>query len=282
MIVKNKKIISDLSVIVVDHDNSFITYFMLLSLYKIINDINVYVILNKDNKYLELLYDLNKKNNKNIIFINNFNNRLLDIETKSPSHNHETIIKYLIKNHINTKYTCICDNDILFFSKGTNLFNNYMNYDVIGKYENILEEKVYIDSIINVYNTINNLNDTYINCKKIDPILYQINLTNNYFLMMSRFFPHFFIIKTEIFKKYLSDNDELIPGIFSETIYEDKKTAIYVETLSNITRKILIDNLDYKIKYIDIDQYLHHVGGCSWRDKKLSYDNYKKLYDQII
>lgn len=260
MLITNIKAINNnlLTLVTVDCGNSFITYYMLKSLFKFYNGrFNIIVLCIKYNEHLALLNEF--KNNITLIYAFNIPEikKYLGV---NGSLCHSYAIKYLVKKYIKSEYFLLCDNDIIF--SNLDILNiNYKNFDIVGKYDltvlNYVKNMLYymknnnitnftnFNKIINI-NDIPNINVEFLHKK------YNIYTFENLKIFL-RYLPFYILIKTEIFNKY-----------FSTIIYplqKHKNYYYYIDTFSMFTYNLFRHNC--KILNYDIKHDIYHIGGST-------------------
>lgn len=256
----------NLSLIVVDYDNSFITYYMLTSFLSLPNSnlANIYVLINKQNQYIYLLEELAEKN-KNINLIYNYNSILLKDynENMNPfnrgSYNHSLSLQYLINNYVFTENVLICDNDIIF--KNTfnieYFINELNNYDIIS---NVIDLDYQTKYIIENYFKAN----TY---ELIDKNLniYTYMLENKQLKIYGRFDPFCIFFKTKILKENTIidsiDDISCLPDDYIKNT--NKNNFIHCDTFGKLTTKILKNNYKIKPSTYEIYGSVRHFGNAS-------------------
>lgn len=285
--------INQITFVTIDGGKSFITYYMLLSLFRLIPNAKVIVLLNKNNRYIYLLEELEEK--YNIRLIKNFNNSLLTYKRHRGdcSIEHCVCIDYIFNNVLDTKYMLLLDNDIIFKENFLNFFvkdnlEKIQNSVVTGFIENNTPEsalnillnsyKCFIDSNANLESVIKKYN--------VNPDNFYIK--NNTFYITEklkyqiRFAPYFILFNKELFKKYNLKffNDYKTDLFFSNNDFKQFfKGELYKDTLSYLTTEIVNNHMRYNNLYIY--DYIHHVGG-STRNIKMTFNKYKKIITKFI
>lgn len=288
----NKNNISDnytTTLITVDYDNSFITYYMLKSFLRLKDSgsIIICVLINKENQYIYLLEELTKTY-KNINLIYNYHSRLLkncdehdNIEFGWGSYNHSLSLQYLIDNYVFTKNVLICDSDIIFkdIFDIAYFIDELNTYDIIsvitdfkGQTSYIVEKLFKAESYRYI---INNLN------------IYTYMIDNKFLTIYGRFDPFCIFFKTQLLKENTiiddkSDIDILCMSSPNYMIDSQKTNFICCDTFGKLTYKLLSKN--YKIKSSTLELYnavTHFSGASSWKfitDKKSYYNDFVKQY----
>lgn len=284
MIIKKNGQYNNLSLITVDAGSSFLTYYMLLSFFKLnINtNIPIYIILNKNNDYLNLLYDL-QLSHRNITLLENFDNNLIKTYYKecpniihTASLQHTFSLQYIIDYFVDTDYCIICDNDIFFYNTISTFFNNYFKYDIIGTLETVniseLENIWFLKSFINKYYfgiALNNIDAKYEKSNYLKITL------NNYIHLdyYCRYFPFLLFLNKKVFKKYKLYNNAHIIGGFDKI---DEHQYIYRDTLSDFTNNILKDK--FNISNICIFEHIYHNISSSISSKE-TFESYTAKFN---
>lgn len=289
MIIRNLKL--NTTLIVVDCNNSFLTYYMLKSFLALKNSesIIIYVLINKNNQYVYLLEELSE-NYKNINLIYNYHSKLLkncnendSIEFGWGSYNHSLSLQYLIDNYVFTKNVLICDNDIIF----KNIF------DIIY-FINELEKYDIIPTIVDFKGQTSYILESFFNIKNYEYITNDLNIytykINNKFLnMYGRFDPFCILFKTKLLKENTIINNktdiDIIPSYNGYISNSEKTNFIWCDTFGKLTYKLLSKN--YKIKYstTKLCNSIVHFGGASSsrfiNNKESYYNNFVKEHCNI-
>ena len=286
MLLLNKKHkFNEFSLISIDAGHSYLTYYMLLSFFKLnINtNIPIYLMLNKNNEYLYLLYDL-QLSHCNITLLENFDNNLIKTYYKecpniihTPSLQHTFSLQYIIDYFVDTDYCMICDNDIFFYNTISTFFNDYFKYDIVGTLETVniseLENTWFLKSFINKYYfgiTLNNINAKYEKSNHLKIML------NDYIYLdyYCRYFPFLLFLNKKVFRKYkLYDNNAYIIGSFDKI---NEHQYIYKDTLSDFTNNIL--KAKFNILNICIFEHIYHNISSSLSSKE-SFESYTTKFN---
>lgn len=266
----------DISLLTVDCGNSYITYYMLLSFFRLNVKLPIYVIINKDNEYLYLLYNLAKEHS-NLAIIDNTDKKLIPVNKSQKnieSVEHSLCLQYGIDNLVDSTNILICDNDIIFYNKRIlQLFKEIKVYDIITEYPEISKyDLVNTISLIDFYKKHKTwdkeiFNTLYNYYKEHEPIISLKKLEYNkyYFLNYTfyrRFLPYCIFLKKSDLKIIDKNN---IPN------YISIDNTICKDTFAKFTYDALKSNL--LIKYININNFIIHIGSSSFNIK--SKDAYK-------
>lgn len=262
-----------ISLLTVDCDRSYITYHMLLSLFKLGYRFPIYIIINKDNKWLNLLYDLQKQYN-NINLIDNTNNKIIKINQDVKNYasvQHSLCLQYGIDNLIKTDYVLICDNDIIFKKSFSKLIDIIKKYDIIAELSTLNHyDLTNIVSLISYYKENTNWSSDKFNIlyeyykeNLEDKDVLKYNIKYNRYLLKynkeeftyyTRFLPYFLIFNLKNKIKIIDKND------IANYINIDKN--ITKDTLSIFTYNCLKNNLKYN--EILINNYIEHINHASY------------------
>ena len=263
MIIHNR--LQDITLISIDCGNSYITYYMLKSLFKINSKLKIIILCIKDNNYLDLLKEFENK----VEIIKLFNDKNIEKYLNDGEYSacHSYAIKYLVDNYITSEYFLLCDNDII-FSNLSILTKNYRNYDIIGYYD-----ENYYNEIFNILHNMemNNLTKySEVDFKNVKPFHFNCDYKKYSFYsyknmkVFLRYVPYYILIKTNIFKKYFSQY--IVSG-------KHKNNYYYIDTLSLFTFNILKNKC--KILNFDITNDILHIGNSTNKYSKIEYE--KKL-----
>lgn len=259
-----------LSVISVDAGKSYITHNMLKSLLALGLDVDIIILCNHKNEYLDTLQEFNKS----VKFIYDFDlvKNIFDMHKQHMV----SVIKLL--NYVKTDFVFLCDNDVIFTEKFKSYLDLYYNYDIIAQLENMDHLIKYFVKDIWMYDnkiTAPNedasniyVNNPYYNNLKLysnsNNIYVYKSIDNFYIKALQRFLPYHIFFNYSKIKKYpLFDNK-------FECGYSVDKRSIF-DSFSTITYNAIKNHLN--ILYTDFSAAVKHIRSATWYRSRTQYDN---------
>lgn len=259
----------NLTIISIDAGKSYITDCMLNSLLKLNLDVEIIILCNKKNKYLNLLDKY--KPRVNIIYDFNLTKNIVKINEK-----HMVSFIELLK-HVKTDYVFFCDNDVIFTEEFKKYLDIYQNYDIVAQQDDLEHVLKYFVKDIYMYdNNIVIKNENKSNIYVDNPYYKNIEFAGRYnFLnkyrtqsgmiieVMDRFLPYHIFMNVNKLKTIELYNPKFEIGY-------SVKDRILCDSFSTLTFNAR--KKEFNVLYTNFENAVKHIRSGTWYRSKAQFE----------